>query len=185
MEMGRNAKILLIAIVIVLAAIVFFRTTSRGSVAGDSTRVDLQEARDTQELNKEIEFPIKDSKGVEQGKLKFTITTAEIRDELVVQGKRRGSVEGRTFLVLNLKVSNPFEKAVEVNTRNYVRLSVNGNENEWLAPDLHNDPVEVQAISTKLTRVAFPINESDKNFVLQIGEIQGEKQRQELDLSIN
>ena len=71
---------------------------------------------------------------------------------------------------------------IKINTKDFIRLSVNNNQNEWLAPDLHNDPVEVQAISTKNTRLGFPVNESDKNLVLQVGEIEGYKQQISLSL---
>jgi hypothetical protein len=59
---------------------------------------------------------------------------------------------------------------------------VNGNTSELLAPDIHNDPVEVQAISTKPTRVGFPINDTDKKLTLFIGEINGQKDKVELGL---
>ena len=61
---------------------------------------------------------------------------------------------------------------------------MNANENELLAPDTHNDPVEIQAISTKFTRVGFIINDSDKDLVLHVGEIQGDKEKIELDLRL-
>lgn len=182
---SRVTKISLVVVVILIAIVVFSRSTnSSQTAAGDSDeKISLQDARAFQELNKDVEFPIKDSKGEELGKLRYSITSAEVRDQLIVQNKLRGSIAGRTYLVLNLKITNPFEKAVEIQSRNYVRLSSDGKE-EWLAPDLHNDPVQVQAISTKLTRIAFPVYETDKDFVLQIGEISGEKTRLELDLTI-
>ena len=69
-----------------------------------------------------------------------------------------------------------------MNTRDYVRLTVN-NGSEWLAPDIHNDPVEIQAISTKYTRIGFPISDTDKKLKLQIGEINGDKEIVDLKLS--
>jgi hypothetical protein len=73
------------------------------------------------------------------------------------------------------------DKGIEINSRDYVRLIVDGNTKEMLAPEIHNDPVEAQAISTKYTRVGFPINTSDKNLVLQVGEINGPKQTIKLE----
>jgi len=164
----------------VLGWFMFGRGSAKEEVAG--SKIEVQEARASQEVNKEFSFPLRNGKGEEVSRVKFTVDKAEIRDELIVKGKKATSVKGRTFLVLNVKVKNEYEKSIEVNTRDYIRLSVNGNEEDWLAPDIHNDPVEVQAISTKYTRVGFAINETDKKYVLRVGEIDGEKERYELTL---
>ncbi|EKD91306.1 MAG: hypothetical protein ACD_30C00026G0003 [uncultured bacterium] len=148
---------------------------NKGGTLGDS-RFELPDAKSTAALNHEFQFPIKNNKGEEVSKLKYIIENAEIRDQIVVKGKRATSVKGRTFFVLNLKIVNDFNKPIEINTRDYIRLSVNGNDAEWLAADVHNDPVAIQPISTKYTRLAFPINDSDSNFRIQVGEIKGEKQ---------
>lgn len=135
----------------------------------------------TNELNKEFSFPLKDAKGEEIGSIKYLVEKVELRDEIIVKGQRATAVSGRQFLILTVKVSNEFKQAIQINTRDYVRLSVNGNDAELLAPDIHNDPVEVQAISTKYTRLGFPINTTDKNLTLLIGEINSdEKERVEL-----
>lgn len=180
-------KVLVYAIFgLVLAGIIFWGGTivsglSKGQfpLSGDN-RITLPDAKASMSLNKELQIPIKNEKGEELARVKFTIETSEIRDQLVVKGKKATAVKGRTFLVLNLKIVNDFNKPIEINTRDYVRLSANGNDNEWLAADVHNDPVAIQAISTKYTRLAFPINESDKNLRLRLGEIKGEKEVIEL-----
>lgn len=150
---------------------------SNKSVLGASdTRLALPGAKASKELNKEFGFPLKDDTGKSVSNVKFVIETAELRDQIVVKGQKASSVAGRTFLILNLKLVNEFTKPVEIKTSDYIRLSVNNNDTEWLAPDMNNDPVAVQAISTKYTRVGFPINDTDKNLKLRIGEIEGEKQ---------
>ena len=68
-----------------------------------------------------------------------------------------------------------------MNTKDYVRLSINGTDKELLAPEIHNDPVVIQAISTKSTRVGFPLSASDKKLKLFIGEINGNKTQIELN----
>lgn len=128
-------------------------------------------------INKQFELPIIDKSGEDLGALKFEIISAEKRKEIFVKGKKATAVEGREFLILNIKIVNELNRSVDVNSRNYLRLSVNGNEEEWLAPDIHNDPVEVQAISTKLGRVGFPINTTDSILMLQIGEISSNKEK--------
>ncbi len=127
-----------------------------------------------EDVNKVYEFPFKDDKDKVLGKLKYTIESADIRNQIYIKGSPATALKGKEFLVLYLKLKNDTNNGVRVNTRDYVRLSVN-NKDEWLAPSIHNDPVEVQAQSTEKTRAGFIINSSDKVLVLKIGEIQGKK----------
>lgn len=175
-----NKKLLLYlgaALVVVLIVFLFKASLSakNNTLALSSSKVNVKNAKATQNINKEINIPIKNDKGAEITNIKYLIQSAELRDEIVVKGQKGTAVAGRSFLVLNLKLVNDYNKAIEVNTKDFVRLSVNGSS-EWLAPDIHNDPVSVQAISTKYTRVGFPVNDTDKSFKLQVGEINGEKQ---------
>ena len=107
---------------------------------------------------------------------------AELRKEILIKGQKATAIKGRIFLIINLKIVNTLKQGINVNARDYMRLTVNGNSNELLAPDIHNDPVEVQAISTKHTRVGFAINDNEKNYVLQVGEIDGGKESIKLNL---
>ena len=151
-----------------------------GSTAGNGARI--AGAKAVEDISREFAFPLRNGNGEEVSKIKFTIEKAELRDEIVIQGQRATAIKGRIFLILTLKVKNEHNQAIEIDTRDYIRLSVNGNGEEWLAPDIHNDPVEVQAISTKFTRVGFPINDSDRALVLRVGEIGGEKEMIALNL---
>jgi len=151
--------------------------------ASSGQEITIKAAKASQELNKEFSFPLIDEKGEEVGRFKFVVQKAELRDEIIVNGKRATSVAGRTFLIANLKITNEFNQKIEINTRDFVRLATASDKAEWLAPDIHNDPVEVQAISTKYTRVGFAINDSDADLALRIGEINGSKE--EITLSLN
>lgn len=170
-----------IVLVVVGVSLARNRIGSKDEASGE--RVEVKGASAVQELDKEFSFPIKNSKGEEVDKIRYIIDKAELRNEIIVKGQKATSVKGRTFLILNLKLVNSFNQPIEIDTRDYVRLSVNGNKEEWLAPDIHNDPVEIQAISTKNTRVGFPINEDDRGLVIRIGEINGDKEEIELQLN--
>lgn len=146
---------------------------SRAVVAG---------AKATQTLNNQFSFPLYDADGKEVTKLTYLIENAELRDEIIVQGKTAKAVQGKTFLILTIKINNTYDKAIDINTRDYIRLTVNGKTSELIAADIHNDPVSVQAISTKTTRIGFPINDTDKNLVIIIGEIKGSKEQVALNL---
>lgn len=178
--------LVVIVILLVIGIVTMIRNANSGSasIAGAAdNRIELEEAIDTQNINKTFSFPLKDASGKEVSKIKLTLEKAELRDEIIVKGQKATSVKGRTFLILPIKIQNDFNQRVEINVRDYIRLIINNNTNERLAPDIHNDPVEVQAISTKATRVGFPINDTDKALTLQIGEINGDKENIKLDLS--
>lgn len=148
------------------------------SSTGDQEKVTPPYA--TKQLDREFSFPLRDDKGKEVSTFKYIVQNAELTREIIVKGQKGTAVKGRTFLIINLKINNDSKQRIQINSRDYIRLMVNGNDKELLAPDIHNDPVEVQPISTKFTRLGFAINDSDKNLKLQIGEIEGDKQFIEL-----
>ena len=151
------------------------------SVNSATENRDLKKPLSAQTINKSFSFPLKDAAGKEVSKFKYEVQGAELRDEIIIKGQKANSIKGRAFLILNLKVTNSYDKAIQINAKDFVRLAIN-NSSEMLAPDIHNDPVEVQAISTKYTRLGFPINVTDTNLVLQVGEIGGTKSSIKIDL---
>jgi hypothetical protein len=126
-------------------------------------------------INKDFSFPIKDNNSNDISTIKYSIQNAQLENSVIIKGQKADAIKGKTFLILNIKLSNNYTQGVDINTRDYVRLKTSS-VNELLAPDLYNDPVQVQAISTKSTTLGFTINNSDKNLELQIGEIKGTKQ---------
>ena len=178
---GKKAGIGALALLAILLIIAGGRKLF-SSASGNTSKVEVMGAKASQEINREFSFPLKNDKGEEVNKIKYVIETADLRDEIIVKGQRATAVKGRTFLIIGLKITNEHNQAIQINSRDYIRLILNGNEGELLAPDIHNDPVEVQAISTKLTRVGFPINDSDRALVLLVGEINADKQKIPLEL---
>jgi hypothetical protein len=152
------------------------------SNSNSSTRVAVAGAKATSNINKDFAFPLKDSKGKKVTDIKFVIESAELRDEIIVKGKRATAIQGRTFLIVTVKITNDYTKALEINSKDYFRLTANGNDKDLLAPEIHNDPVVVQPTSTKYTRIGWPINDTDKNLTISVGEIEGEKTKVELNL---
>ncbi len=136
----------------------------------------------TQELNSEFKFPLKDDKGKTVAQISYLVETANLQDSFIYQGKLAKAIKGRTFLIFDLKITNPYTKTIEINAKDYVRVKVNGKE-EQLAPEIHNDPIQIQANSTKYTRIGLPINDTDKDLILQIGELTGKKETIKLTLT--
>lgn len=99
----------------------------------------------------------------------------ELRDVIIYRGQVAPAVAGRVFVIVNLEITNDSPYAVKMNVKDYFRLIVDDKQQKF-APDIHNDPVTIQAISTKATRVGFPIDDTFKNLKLQVGEISGKKE---------
>ncbi len=150
-------------------------TPSTNALGSGDERTELKKAKDSYTISKQFLFPLKDASGKEVSKIKFIVENAELRDEIIVKGKRAVAIKGRTFLIFNLKITNDYSQTITLNTRDYFRVMVE-KSTEKLAPEIHNDPVEIQPISTKYTRIGLPINDTDKNITLQVGEISGKKE---------
>lgn len=178
-------RILFPVIVILIGAYAIYSVTSSSrtekTVLSNNTVISLGEPIGRAKIDREFSFPIKDAKGKKIDSFSYVLQDAELRDEIIVKGKRATAVEGRMFLIINLKITNGTQNGLQINTRDYVRLSVNNDTSEWLAAEIHNDPVEVQAISTKYTRIGFPIDKGDINYTIQVGEINGVKEQIKLD----
>lgn len=166
------------AVYILFSAIL--RRPSGTSVNSGDSRVVIAGPKSVQKINREFSYPLTDSKGNTLTDVKFLLENAELRDEIIVKGQRAIAVAGRTFLILTVKITSTYTRALEINAKDYFRLTVNDKPEELLAPEIHNDPVVIQPTSTKYTRLGFPINDSDQNLKLLIGEIEGEKTTVEL-----
>lgn len=180
--MGRAALVAMALLAIIGVGKMLSNT--RANTAGVTTgeKVSLAAPLATASVNQTFEFPLLDQNGNEASRIKYVLETAELRDEIIVKGQRARAVNGKAFLTISLKITNPYQQGISINSRDYVRLSVAGSP-ELKAPSIHNDPVEVQAISTKESRVGFAVDQDQKQFTLYIGEIRGEKQVVELNFN--
>ncbi len=143
-------------------------------------RAQVQGVKSQQSINREFAFPLRDDKGKEVAKIKYVVENAELRDEILVKGQKATAIKGKTFLIINLRVTNEYTKPVEINTRDYIRFVV-GENTDQQAADIHNDPVVAQADATKLTRIGLTIDDKDlKRIKLLVGEIKSEKQSVDL-----
>lgn len=179
-KISRPKKIVLLLFGMTLIAIVLIRNNSKSSPMQSSNSMVNQKilaptSKASQIIDKTFIFSFGDNK------FAYIIESAELQDEIILKGQVASAVKGKTFLIINLKIRNDNEVAFEINTRDFIRLSVN-NLNDKIAADIHNDPVLVQAISTKPTRLGFPIKDTDEHLTLYIGEIQGEKKTINLNL---
>lgn len=180
-KIKKNIYIPVVVIIFIVLVLGFLAVRKNSNSSGQSTssptsqQYSLQKPRAVDKIEKTFKFPLKDDAGKEVSSITYEIQNAELRDQIIVKGETVTAVKGRTFAIINLKLVNSYNKGVSINTKDYIRLILNGSS-EKLAADIHSDPVEVQAISTKYTRIGFPIDSDVKGFTLQVGEITGKKQ---------
>lgn len=167
---------LLLGIIVLIIISIGVKNLGKKVTPDADARIEIKNSKATQQINREFSFPLKDDKGKVVTTIKYTIESAELRDEIVVKGQRATSVQGRTFLIIPLKINNDYSKGIEIQAKDYIRLVLNGKDTELLAADIHSDPVTVQALSTKQTRIGFPINDTDRNLILKVGELSGTKE---------
>lgn len=122
-------------------------------------------------VEKSFDFPISKTT-----KDKFTIKVdkVDVVKLVTTKGKAVLAKDGEAFLLIYLQIENNLTSGLTVNSQNYFRL-VDENEKRF-APDFYNTSVQVAAISTKKDNVGFVVKDGQKDFKLQVGEIDGEKQ---------
>lgn len=182
-HLKKNHVMIAVVAVLLVASFAAGRFIAPGTTLGLSDeRASAPTPLATQQLNSEFKFPLKDEKGKTVAQISYFVESANLQDAFIFQGKLAKAVKGRTFLIFDLKITNPYTKTIEINAKDYVRVKANGKA-EQLAPEIHNDPIQIQANSTKYTRIGLPINDTDKNLVLLIGELTGKKETIKLTLT--
>jgi hypothetical protein len=172
--------VLLVGLVILISIVSFLGKQTTDVKGAQDQRVAINKPLAVEELNKSYSYSLTDGSD-KKIKIKFEFQSCELRDQIVVKGSPAVAIKGRVFLVCNLKLVNDSTTGVAMRTSDYVRLIVDNNSDR-LAPDIHNDPVQIQPISTKLTRLGFAIDDTAKKLQLQVGEINGKKDTFELHL---
>lgn len=177
---------LIILGVVVVGALLFIGKVAvdafKGQTLGMSdSRIEIKGPKAKMSLDKTYYFPLVDDKGKVIAKLRFFLDDAEVRDEIILDGQKAVAPKGTTYLITTIELTNDSNKFIEMKVRNYVRLSKNSNKKLYAA-GIHNDPVEIQPQSTKLTRLGFPISDTDKDFILRVGDLDGKKELVKLNL---
>lgn len=182
-------KTIPVVLVVITAIVILFGIISlvkkafiKTSASSADSRIEVVGPKKTADVSKDFNFPLNGTNGKKITDIKFSVDTAELRDEIIVQGKRASAIQGRTFLILNLKIVSSFKQGLNITTRDYFRLTLNGKDADLIAPDIHNDPVVVEPMSSKFTRLGWPVNDSDKNMVLIVGQLNGPKTKIPLTL---
>ena len=164
---NKTLFILIVAIVsFILGGLLVFRATRKSS----STSKPIAETK----LNQSVWVIGRDKNGdVTNDWVELAFTKAEKTKSVLVKGKSATAKDDKYFLVLYFEVKNKSNRALYILPMDLVRLVKS--EDKHFAPSVHQSIVEVRPISTKVSNVGFVVEKNEKDFVLKVGEVGGEK----------
>jgi hypothetical protein len=162
---------ILFLVLIAIRAVVGGRPTSRTVVIQEQS---VAKPKATVELNKTFEFSAAKvgQKGTQ--KIKFTIASAELKDEIKVKSVPRKSDKESLFFVVRLEIDNPTSDKLSLAPSDLIRLVVGADKK--FAPDFHNATIIIDPISIRKDLVSFVIPSDQKTFRLSVGELEGKKE---------
>lgn len=106
--------------------------------------------------------------------LPIKLTTAQITDNVYVNGQKATARNGKLLLVINLEIENKYQASLFSKPYNLMRLV--RSDGKRIAPSVYQGDVEVLPISVKKSNLAFVIEPNEKNFTVEVGEINGKKE---------
>lgn len=169
-----------VGIVIIIFIISFFavRSFSKSSKAARNSSDQSEKAKATANIGKSFEF-----KAININKkeipVTFTIDTVERKDEIKLQGESRTAPAGKDYVLVRIEIENKSTERVAIATADRVRLQ--GENNKLYAPDYHNGNVVIDPLAVKRDLLAFSVPSDVKSLVFLVGELDGEKQKVEVN----
>lgn len=103
------------------------------------------------------------------GNFKLRVTNAEFADFILVQGKKATPIDGKTFLVINMEIENPYRVELYAFPVDFFRLV--REDGSKFAPSVHQGTVQVRPESTKKSNVGFVVEPKEKKFKIEIGQV--------------
>ena len=177
-EKKRLLLIIGIAVVILILGVsIFGRTDKTGggvSVSSDNSA----KVKATVNIGKTFEFKAV-SAAKETKPVKFTLISAERKDEIKVKDEPRSAPAGKDYLLIRIEIENGLTERLAILTSDRIRLV--GNNGKSFASDYNNGTVVIDPLSVRRDIVAFVVDEKTKKFTFSVGELDGEKQKIEIN----
>lgn len=115
-----------------------------------------------------------DSNGATTGDwLELTFTKAEKTKSVLIKGKSATAKNDKFFLVLYFEIKNDSDRPLFLFPVDLIRLVKA--DGKLFAPSVHQNLVEIRPISIKVSNVGFVVEKGEKDFILRVGEVGGEK----------
>jgi len=126
-------------------------------------------------VDRSFELTAKEKNGVKAEKIKFDLVSAEKVNQVARQGTPVKAPENQEFLILALELGNDTKETLYFSSAEVVRL-LEGEKR--FAPDFHNQTVEIMPLSVKKDEVAFLVPKGNKQFKIQIGDVEQEQKEE-------
>ena len=126
-------------------------------------------------LNKNLLVTISDTQGNAVGQANYVIKDYKLTKTVYLNGREAKAKDGRGILAFNVDITNQYQNGIQLTARDYIRLRKN-NQDKWLSPDVHSDPVDIRPLTTSATIIGFILDENDIKIQLQIGHANDEKE---------
>lgn len=179
----KNLKLIagIVVIAIILGVVFSFgrqkgNTASTNSVSVASLRTDEPTA--VAEINQNFDFELLNANS-QKKMVKFTVTTVERKEEIKLKDQTRKPTKDKDYLLVRIEIQNDHIDRLAIASGDRVRLQ--DDSGKLFAPDYHNGAVIIEPLSVKKDLLAFVVDKQDKSFVLQVGDLEQEKQKIEIN----
>ena len=170
-----------VILLIVLAGSVFYFTKGRsksGSQSDTSNQI-VSENGVSAALNKKINFPIKDSSGKDTGnQLVVNFTNVERSEKILYKGRPLSPRESKDFIVVNIEIENSTKDRLTVRPADFMRLV--DTQGRQFAADIQTDPIKVEPLSIKRTRIVYIVADNLRDLKFLIGQINADRETVEV-----
>jgi len=102
------------------------------------------------------------------------------QEEVLIRGQRAQAKNGKVFLVFEIALRNNTDQVLYLDPVDLVRWIET--EKDYVAPQVSQGNLEVRPQSTKKSNLGFVVPDAQKDFSLQVGELDGEKSTFEIEL---
>jgi hypothetical protein len=130
-------------------------------------------------LNKSLDLKLRDLNG-RPISLKYSLVNAKKVRYITKDNRPITLDKDKQILILSVELINDSNYPISVNTQDFVRYIAS--DGKKYAADYFNGKIDVAAISVRKDELAFIIDNNQKDFKFQIGEIDKDKENFEVNL---
>lgn len=155
--------VVIVAVVVLIGNFVARRNNSNADIQQIGSPVSLQYG---------ISIPAQNADGDTVNRdLKIKINDAQRQKRVLVKGNWVRAREGKIFIVVNMDVTNETRAILYGNPVDWARLVED--DVKKVAPSVHQGDLEIRPQSTKVTNIAFIVDENRSSATVELGRIWG------------